>query len=499
MTRGIIAASHRLASEAGAAILRDGGNAIDAAVAANAVLCVVYPHMTSIGGDLFALVWPAGAPEPVGLAGAGRSGSLATIERVRGLGHETMPARSALSVTVPGTVEAWGRLVERFGSLGLAPLMAPAAAHARDGYVVTERLAGFLAGSADWLRREPEATRLLPPLKAGMVLRNPELADVLEEIGRNGYIGFYRGDLAMAIVAALERRGGLLTRDDLAAHRSSWVEPVAFEYRGLTLYEMPPPTQGLVAAGMLRRFERLEPERLRPGLPFARALARVRDEVYSLRERYITDPDFAEVPWAPFLDPGSVPARAGAGVPDGDTVYLCAADEHGNVVSLIQSVAQDFGSGIVAEGTGIVLQNRGVYFSLDPAHVNRLEPRKRTMHTLIPALAARDGRCWSAFGTMGGDGQPQIQAQVLVALVDRELEPAEAVAAPRLRVPAGGSGLLVEADYPDAAAVARGVPGAQLVPARDWRLGHAQALVVDAPGRWRAGADPRSDGSVEVA
>jgi gamma-glutamyltranspeptidase/glutathione hydrolase len=494
LTHGVVAASHHLAAEAGGAVLRQGGNAVDAAVAADAVLCVVYPHMTSIGGDLFALVWPASASRPVGLAGAGRSGSLATIDAVRSRGHDVMPERGALTITVPGTVEAWGRLVERFGSLGLEPLMAPAASCARDGFVVTPNLAGFLQEHAHWLLREEPANQLLPPMKAGMLLRNPELAATLEEIGRNGFNGFYRGELARAIVSAVERRGGLLTLDDLAGHRSEWVEPVSFPYRGFTVFEMPPPTQGLVAAAILRRFERLDRGRLEPGLGFARELVRIRDEVYSLRDRYITDPDFADVPWEPFLDPDHVAATGAAAIPEGDTVYLCAADEHGNVVSLIQSVAGTFGSGVVAEGTGILLQNRGKYFSLDEAAVNRLEPRKRTMHTLIPAMAD-DGRRF-AFGSMGSDGQPQLQAQVFVNLADRGLDPAPAVAAPRLRVPPGGGGLWVEADYPEAALIVRSVPGARLLPPRSWQMGHAQALVVDGPGSWRAGADPRADGVV---
>jgi len=494
VTRGVVAAPHHLATEAGAAILRGGGNAVDAAVAAAAVLCVVYPQMTSVGGDLFALVWPPGAPAPVGLAGAGRSGSLATIDAVRSAGHETMPEHGPLTVTVPGAVEAWGRLVERFGSMGLAPLVEAAVAHAGGGYVVTERLAEFLAADADWLLRDPEAARLFPPLKAGMALRNPELADTLADVGRRGFGGFYRGATARAIVAALERRGGLLTLDDLAGHRSAWVEPLAFPYRDLVVYEMPPPTQGLCAAGMLRRLERLE--RFEPGVELAREIVRARDAVYPLRDRWITDPDFAEVPWEPFLDPDHVAPGTAAAIPEGDTIYLCAADEHGTVVSLIQSVAGTFGSGVVAEGTGVLLQNRGMYFDLDERHANRLEPRKRTMHTLIPAMAGREGRCWAAFGCMGADGQPQIQAQVFLNLAERGLHPADAVAQPRVRVVNGGGGLWIEADYRDAGAVARGVPGGQLMPPLHWRMGHAAALVVDGPGRWRAGEDPRSDGSV---
>jgi gamma-glutamyltranspeptidase/glutathione hydrolase len=498
VTRGVIATPHEAATEAGVQVLREGGNAIDAAVAANAVLCVVYPHMSSLGGDLFALVWPAGSDRPVGLAGAGRSGSRASVEAILARGHLEMPEHGALSITVPGTVEAWGRLVERFGTFGMKPLMAPAAAAARDGFVVTANLARFLVRESEWMHREDEVRRLLPPLKAGMALRNPELAWVLEDIGQNGFNGFYRGAVGHALATALERRDALLSAEDLATHRSAWVEPLAFDYRRTTVYEMPPPTQGLAAAAMLERLERLEGEQLRPGLGFARELMRVRDEVYPLRERYITDPDFADVPWEPFLDPDHTPESSdpAPAIPEGDTVYLCSADEHGNAVSLIQSVAGNFGSGVIAEGTGLLLHNRGKYFSLDPAHVNRLEPRKRTMHTLIPAMAARDGRCWAAFGSMGADGQPQIHAQLVVNLVDLGAEPAEAVAAPRVRIPPGGGGLWVEADYPEAAEILRAGLVAMPLPPRSWEMGHAAALIADGPGAWRAGSDPRADGSV---
>jgi gamma-glutamyltranspeptidase len=485
LTRGVIATPHHVASEVGAQILRDGGNAIDAAIAADAVLCVVYPQMTSVGGDLMAIVWPAGAAAPVGLIGAGRSGELATIDAVRSRGLDAMPARGILPVTVPGTVEAWGRLLERFGSFGLGAVLEPAEGLARNGFVITEGLAEFLALAADFLHREPVAYALYPAMHAGMLLRNPDLASVLHDIGRAGINTFYRGEIAAAIAGAISRRDGFVTARDLASHRSQWVEPIAFPYRDLVVYELPPPTQGLAAAGMLVR--------LQAGLSFHEA----RDQAYALRDRYITDPDFSPAPVEPFLDPTY--AQAGrAGVPEGgDTVYLCAADEHGNLVSLIQSVAYDFGSGVVAEGTGMLLQNRGVYFSLDPNHVNRLEPKKRTMHTLIPAMAARDGRPWAAFGTMGGERQPQLQAQVFMNLVDEGLDPQEAVARPRIAVQVDGMTLAVEADHPGLGEMTRTNPNVILMPPKHHTFGHAAAIVVDGPAAWRAGADPRSDGSVE--
>jgi gamma-glutamyltranspeptidase / glutathione hydrolase len=499
VTKGVIATPHRTASEVGAQVLRDGGNAIDAAIAANAVLCVVYPHMTSVGGDLMAIVWPAGAAAPIGLIGAGRSGELATIDAVRSRGHETMPERGVLTVTVPGTVDAWGRLLERFGTLGLGAVLEPAATLARTGFVITPQLADFLKAAAELLGKESAAQKLYPPMEPGMVLRNPDLATVLGDIGRGGISGFYRGELAAAITSAITRRDGLVTARDLAAHRSHWVEPISTGYRDLTVYELPPPTQGLAALAMIARLNELKREELQPGPAFVSRFKLIRDACYPLRDRYITDPDFAVAPAEPFLDPAHT-AAGGAGLREGgDTVYLCAADEHGNLVSLIQSVAFDFGSGIVAEGTGMLLQNRGSYFSLDPGHVNRLEPRKRTMHTLIPAMASRDGRPWAIFGTMGGDGQPQLQSQVLVNLVDFGLEPGEAVARPRIRVQADGVRTSIEADYPQAGELGRSGRAFELMPSRHHSFGHAHAIVIDGPDAWRAGADPRSDGSAEFA
>lgn len=488
MTKGVIATPHHTASEVGAQVLRDGGNAIDAAIAADAVLCVVYPHMTSVAGDLMAIVWPAGQAAPFGLIGAGRSGEKATIEAVRERGFEAMPARGPLPVTVPGTVEAWGRLLERYGSVGMGAVLEAAQGLAQDGYLITKDLSEHLMRATEFLIREPAAYELYPPMDAGTLLRNPDLASALDDIGRGGLNVFYRGEIGVAIAAALKRRDGLITREDLATHHSQWVEPVAFPYRDLILYELPPPTMGLVAASMLLRME--------AGQEFLSA----RQAAYALRDRYIADPDFSPTPLEPFLDPTYDAAGALDATPRaGDTVYLCAADEHGNLVSLIQSVAYDFGSGIVAEGTGMLLQNRGAYFSLDPSRVNRLEPKKRTMHTLIPAMAARDGKPWAAFGTMGSDRQPQIQTQVLRNLVNNGLDPAEAVARPRKAILSDGETMIVEADYPGAAEMARTDRRVQLVPPRYHQLGHAHAIVIDGPGQWRAGADPRSDGSVEYA
>lgn len=490
--RGAVSSPHRLASEIGAQVLREGGNAVDAAVATDAALCVIYPHMTSIGGDLFALVWPRGAPAPYGLAGAGRSGSGATIDAVRALGHERMPERGALTVTAPGTVEAWGRLVERFGRLGLEPLMAPAAALAEGGWEVSLGVADAMKRSADWRRLLPQAWDLWPSLEPGMTLRNPDLGAVLRSIGRYGYSAFALGEVAEAIAGTVREGGGFLTPADVRT-RATWVTPVAFSYRDHRVWEMPPPTQGLAAAGLLRRFEGCPPEDLL-GEPYGAILRLARDTVYGLRDRYITDPDFADAPREPFLDPSVETARAGDPLADGDTIALTAVDDEGTLVSMIQSVSGSFGSGVVARGTGILLQNRGSYFSLDEAHVNRLEPHKRTMHTLIPAMAEGSDRR-IAFGTMGGDGQPQLQTQVLLQLTDGGLSAQEAVAAPRIRV-ADATTTWVEANHPHARAWLRSLPGAVPMAPADVAFGHATAIVATSDGAWDAGADPRSDGAV---
>src|SRR5438270_6398335 len=461
MTRGIIATPHRLASEAGAQVLRDGGNAIDAAIAADAVLCVVYPHMTSLGGDLMAIVWPAGASGPVGLIGAGRSGEHATMDSVRAAGHARMPERGAMTITVPGTVEAWGRLIERFGTLGWAAVLEPAASYAENGYTITPQLSEFLKAAAPMLGREQAAYKLYPPMDAGMTLRNPDLAAVLRDIARHGFNTFYRGEVAAAIAAAIQARGGFVTARDLATHRSDWVETLTGRYRDVVVHELPPPTQGVAALAMIAELDKPS-----SGDFIARFQA-ARDVAYELRDRTVSDPDF--------------PMPEG-----GDTIYLCSADEHGNFVSLIQSVAFDFGSGIVADGTGILLQNRGCYFSLDPRHVNRLEPKKRTMHTLIPALATREGKPWLVYGSMGGDAQPQLQTQVLMNVVDHGLDPQDAVSRPRLRIRSGDT-IDLEADYPNAAELARTDRRFLLMPPPHHASGHAPALRTHATTERAAG------------
>ena len=339
-----------------------------------------------------AIVWPAGATSPVGLIGAGRSGELATIDAVRSRGHEEMPARGVLSVTVPGTVEAWGRLLERFGSVGFGAVLEPAAALARDGYVISPDLSEHLRRAAELLLREEPLTPSTHRWRRGCCCATRTSRRCSSDIARAGINGFYRGEIAAAIVAAIKRRDGLVTAQDLATHHSQWVDPIAFPYRDVVIYELPPPTVGPDRPRHLSRSAAG-----RPGQDFRAA----RDgRAMRSGTRYITDPDFSAAP------AGSLPRSPSRGrraarshTPSAVTRSTSARPTStGNLVSLIQSVAYDFGSGIVAEGTGMLLQNRGAYFKLDPAHVNRLEPKKRTMHTLIPAMASRDGQPWAPSG-----------------------------------------------------------------------------------------------------
>jgi gamma-glutamyltranspeptidase/glutathione hydrolase len=509
--RGGVASPHWAATRVGEQVLADGGNALDACVATNAALSVVYPHMSGVGGDLFLLHFDAASGRLHALDGSGRAPALATIEAYRERGLAAVPERGPLSVTVPGVVHAWETALGRFGSRSLAELLEPARRMAADGYVVTERLAGWMERSRETLAADPVLRRwfLTPdgsPVAPGATVRVPELAELLGLIGEGGSEAFYRGELAAAVDAAMRDAGGLLRRQDLERHESTWVEPLRLRYRGLEVCTTPPPSQGITGLSMLAMLE--SDTQLPPGgVEQIERLVHVKRAAFADRDRYLTDPSFADVPVELMLDPArewdavAGPADAPVG---GDTVYLCAVDRHGNACSVIQSIYYGFGSGHVPGDTGMLLHNRGHYFSLDAARANRLEPGKRTMHTLIASMALRDGRPWLVFGTMGADGQPQITVQVL----ERVLAGAtaqEAVGAPR--VLAGRfvlsddvDRLLVEQDCGEeviAALLARG-HAVERAPARDERLGHAHAIRVREDGGLDVGVDPRSDGLARV-
>lgn len=508
----MVATPHELATGAGLAALHDGGSAIDAVVAANAVLTVVYPDQTAIGGDCFLIYHAAAGGVLHGFNGSGRAPAAADRAALRAGGHETMPRRGIHAVTVPGTIDAWQQAVDRFGRLGLDRLLRPAIGYARDGFPVSARLAASLANAEGLLRAgDALCARFLPGgslPRAGDRLRLPDLAASLDRIARDGAAAFYRGPIAEAIVAASDRLGGTIALDDLDRHRGEWVEPLTTTYRGTTVAELPPNSQGLTALIALNLAELVGPgaawgsiDHLHPLIEAKKLAFRVRDDL--LGDPVLSPVDSAGLTSKPFareLWRSYDPTRAHAGTPGfvGDTVYLCAVDRDGNAASLIQSLYMAFGSGVVADGTGIVLQNRGASFTLDDDHPNRLEGGKRPLHTLMPAMLLRDGRLLGPIGTQGGDAQAQVQLQLVTDLVDHGLDPQQAIEAPRWV--AGGDdprSVALEGRFPAEAFAGLAARGHAVARGADWEpsFGHAQMILRDDErGLLLGGADPRADG-----
>jgi len=519
---GLIATSQPLASAAGLGVLAGGGNAIDAAVTAAAVLAVVEPTMNGIGGDLFAIVYEAKTGTVHGLNASGRAGAAATPEALRRRGFDAVPARGPLSVSVPGVVDGWSLLLTRFGTRSLSRALEPAIGYARDGFAVSEIVAAQWHDEQAALASDPAAAatflvRGRAP-EPGEIFRNPNLAASLEGVAAAGRDGFYRGPIARAIAADLERRQGFIVEADFDRHVSDWVDPISTTYRGRTIVELPPNTQGVTALEMLNLVEGfdvrsmghnsaeylhllVEAKRIAfadrdrwladPASVPGEALERLLSKSYAAERRHEIDLDRAADRYDPLALGGSL-ARGAATEARGDTVYLTAADGQGNVISLIQSIFASFGAGIVAGDTGIVLQNRGSLFSLDPSHPNAIAPGKRPFHTLIPAMALDHGEPWLSFGVMGGDMQPQGHVQVLLNLVEFGMNVQEAGEAARVRHSAAGLAL-ESAISPDARAglEARGHRLISTVGA----FGGFQGILIDrASGVMMGGSDPRKDG-----
>lgn len=514
---GAVASPHWAATEVGLAVLADGGTALDSCIATNGMLGVVYPHMCGVGGDLFLLYFEARTGQVHCLNGSGRAPRLATPEAYRKLGLAAVPVRGPLSAIVPGAVAAWEESLRRFGSRSLAELLQPAIDAADSGLPASERLATWIGRNADTLAQDPWLRdRFLDgkgaPLPPGAPIRLPELARTLEQIGEGGSASFYDGDIAKTIDEAMRAAGGLLRREDMKAHHSDWVAPVRTRYLDLDVITTPPNSQGFVALEMLNILDCLGAASARPEADeYIQALVHAKLAAFADRDRYLGDPEFVSVPTERLL--GQEHARASAGrvhakpVPGpsgGDTVYLCAVDKTGNACSFIQSIYYPFGSGFTAGDTGIVLHNRGHYFSLAAGHPNVLAPGRRTAHTLMASMALRGGRPYLVFGTMGADGQPQTTVQVLQRVL-AGAGPQEAVAAPRVLhgrffLEDDADRLLVESGLGEDAInalMARGYR-VELAPALDERMGHAHAIVVHHDGRVEAGADPRSDGTAKL-
>jgi gamma-glutamyltranspeptidase/glutathione hydrolase len=434
---GIVATESPLASKAGAAILERGGNAVDAAIAAHAVMTVVAPMWNGIGGDLFAIVYDAKSGKYYGLNASGWAPAAQSVERLRQKGLREMPAHGIEPVTVPGSVDGWQKLVDRFGKKKLNEVLAPAIQVAADGYPVTEWVAQHFASNVDLLRDNEAAARTFlisdRAPRVGEIVRNPDLAWSLQQIAQGGRDAFYRGEITKRILALSARHGGALAAKDFSDYSSEWVEPISTTYRGWTVYEMPPNVQGIGALEMLNLMEQFDLHSY--GLNSPRALhvqIEAKKLAYADVIRYIGDPKTSKLPVSGMLSKQYAAERAklidlnhancevGPGTPvpsAGDTIYLSVVDREGNMVSFIESNYAEFGSGLVADGTGFVLHDRGALFSLDPASPNAIAGHKRPLHTLIPAFMEKD-QIRIAFGIMGGWNQAQAHAQFVSHIVD---------------------------------------------------------------------------------
>jgi len=517
-TGGVAASEHPLASQAGASILARGGNAVDAAIAVNAVMTVVAPMMNGIGGDLFATVYDAATGALHGINGSGYAPAGLTIDALRREGFTAMPQTGIHSVTVPGTVAAWTRLSERFGRLPLGDVLSPAIRVADEGFPVPEITSLEWTSAEPLLRANPEAMRVyLPegrPPAAGEVFRNPDLAATYRALAFEGREAFYRGDIARRITSCSRQHGGALTLSDLESYDAEWVAPLSTTYRGWTVYELPPNGQGIAALMMLNLLEQSPIGSYGHNSTDAlHTLIEARKLAYADMAKHVCDPAFRAVPVSTLLskayaarrareiDPARANPEAAAGTlsaEGGDTTYLSVVDRDGNIVSLIQSNFANFGSGLVPEGAGFALQSRGGLFSVDPAHPNALEPRKRPLHTIIPGFMTK-GDVRIAFGIMGGWNQAQAHAQFVSNVVDHGMNIQAALEAARVtKLTFGGCDVIAESRVPAAsrAGLERKGHEVELYGAFSSLVGGGQSVMRDFDAGVNYGAsDPRKDGA----
>ncbi|MDP3040214.1 MAG: gamma-glutamyltransferase [Deltaproteobacteria bacterium] len=519
---GLVASPHYLASQAGVDILKKGGTAVDAAIATNAVLNVVYPHMCGIGGDAFWLIYSAAQKDLAFLNASGRSPYLATLEYFQKAGMDAVPLRGLLPVTIPGAVDGWFEAHHRYGNLSMSTILEPAIAYARDGYPISHILSFKIQEAAPELSRFPSSQNLfLPGGKSpgpGDLLTNLGLAESLAKIARDGRDVFYQGEIARQIVKFSQENGGLLSEKDFQETKSTWGKPVSITYRDYTVYETAPNSQGLAALLILNLLEEYDLSSLGYQSPdHLHLLVEAKKLAFADRNRYISDPERVKIPTEELLSKDYAARRRSlihkdraaeaTAIPAGsfgrDTIYLCVIDEAGNAVSLIQSLYFSFGSAVVAGETGIVLQNRGAYFSLDPNQVNCLQPHKRTFHTLMASMTFREGKPYMIFGTSGADGQPQTHVQVMTNVFDFGLNIQSAIEAPRwlsgrylVNQPEGS--LTIEGRV--AAEVIEELKrrGHQVNEVENWSqvMGSAHGIIIHPENGLRmGGSDPRSDGA----
>jgi gamma-glutamyltranspeptidase/glutathione hydrolase len=513
---GIVATSHVQASVAGAKVLERGGSAVDAAIAANAVLGVTEPMMNGMGGDLFAIYWEAKTGKLYGLNASGWAPRGLTIEHLKAKGATAMPPAGIDSVTVPGAVAGWHALHERFGKTAWKDLFQPAISYADEGYPVPEIIASYWKDSADTLANDAEARRVyMPggkPPAVGQIFENHDLAKALRLVANNGADAFYKGEIARALVSTSQSLGGTMAPDDLAEFSPEWVEPISTTYRDWTVYELPPNGQGMAALEMLNIMETTPAS---PDGPLSVAELHKKIEAMKLAYadlgRYNADPRFAKIPVkgilskeyarqrAKLIDPAKANCDVAAGAPPfSDTTYLSVVDREGNIVSLIQSNYEAFGSGLVVRGMGFVLQDRGALFSLDAASPNALAPRKRPFHTIIPAFMER-GDQHVGFGIMGGANQPLAHAQFVSNVADYGMNIQEAMETARFTVsPQRGCNIVIESRVAPEVREKLSAMGHQVDGRREYTtaMGRGQAVLHDSKSKVNYGAsDARADGA----
>ncbi len=449
---GMAATSQPLATQVAVDILKQGGSAVDAAIAANAMLGLVEPTGSGIGGDLFAIVWSAKEQRLYGLNASGRSPASLTLEMLKAKGLEQLPPYGPLPVSVPGAVDGWYELHDKFGKLPMKDNLAPAIHYAREGFPVSELIAFYLARSGDKLAKYPGFKETYMPggrmPAVGELFRNPALANSYEKIAKGGRDVFYKGEIARSIAAYMQQQGGYLSYEDLASHKSEWVEPVSANYRGYDIWELPPNGQGIAALQILKTLEPFNLKAMGLGsAEYVHHFVEAKKLAFADRAKFYADMDFAKVPVASLIskeynyarakliDADKAAASVEPGNPNllhGDTIYLTTADKEGNMVSLIQSNYRGMGSGMTPPDLGFVLQDRGQLFDLTPGRANSYAPGKRPFHTIIPAFVTKDGKPWLSFGVMGGATQPQMHAQIMINLIDFGLNLQEAGDAPRI-------------------------------------------------------------------
>ena len=531
-TNVMVTSPNYLATQAGIDVLRKGGNAVDAAIAVASTLAVVYPQMNTIGGDNFWLIYNAKTKELKGLNASGRSGSLATIDYYKNQGFHKIPSRGYLAAnTVPGVVSGWDEAYQYASknmknALPWNTLFASAIDYAENGFSVSPSLNYWTTINIDPKDKEFRNLQRFSEFKKvflkddgqayqiGEILKQPDLANTLKIIANKGAKEFYQGDIAKNIVNDLQSHGGVLTLDDFAKHRATWVAPIHVNYRQYTAYNLPPNTQGMASLEILNILNNFDIKSLGEGsVDYYHLIIEATKQAFADRDKYLTDPDFNQIPLnlllstqhgqqqAKQIDMQKARVEIKPLDPKGDTVWFGVVDAEGNAVSIIQSIYHDFGSGIVAKDTGILLQNRGSFFSLDPNHINRLEPNKRTFHTLNPAMLLKDNKPYLVYGTMGGEGQPQTQAAIVTRIVDFGMTPQDAINAPRWlhgrTWGASSNNLKVEGRIPNDVIHSLKLRGhdVQIVDDYTDTMGHAGAILIDANYHLLMGAtDPRGDG-----